>query len=119
MEKKLIFPAYVMLESENESILRDELAQYKGISGKVQTVLDINPKEEKILRILCGKRNHIGMSRGVIRSGVTQVTEGPLKGMEARICKIDRHKRLAKLRVQEGQDSRYIPAGLEIVEKSI
>ena len=118
MEKKLIFPAYVMLESENESILRDELAQYKGISGKVQTG-PVNPKEEKILRILCGKRNHIGMSRGVIRSGVTQVTEGPLKGMEARICKIDRHKRLAKLRVQEGQDSRYIPAGLEIVEKSI
>ena len=47
MEKKLIFPAYVMLESENESILRDELAQYKGISGKVQTVLEINPLIEE------------------------------------------------------------------------
>ncbi len=119
LEKKLLFPAYVILESENASILRDELTQYKGILGKAQAILEINPKEEKFLRVLCGKRNHIRMSRGVICKGVTQVTEGPLKGMEARICKIDRHKRLAKLRVQEGQDSRYIPAGLEIVEKSI
>ena len=58
MEKKLIFPAYVMLESENESILRDELAQYKGISGKVQTVLEINPKEEKILNPVREKESY-------------------------------------------------------------
>lgn len=119
MEKKLIFPACVLLESENEKKLRDELAQYKGRVGQSSTILKVNPKEEKFLRILCGKRNHMRMSRGVIYRGDIQVTEGPLKGMEEQICKIDRHKRLAKLCVQDGQVSRYIPAGLEIVEKSI
>lgn len=108
-----------MLESENETALRDELAQYKGSAIHAQTVLKINPKEEKFLRILCGRRNHIRMSKGVICNGITQVTEGPLKGREAQICKIDRHKRLAKLRMQGEQNTRYIPAGLEIVEKSI
>lgn len=117
--KKIVFPANIVLESENETILREELAQYKEIQAQAQTVLKINPKEEKFLKILCGNRNHIRMSRGVICNGVTQVTQGPLKGMEARICKIDRHKRLAKLRTEDGQNSRYIPAGLEIVEKTI
>ena len=119
LEKKLIFPANVLLESENETVLKGELIQYKGMACRGQGVLKIAPEEEKFLRILCGNRKHIRMSRGVICNGVTKVTEGPLKGMEAQICKIDRHKRLAKLSARDGQHARYIPAGLEIVEKSI
>ena len=39
------------------------------------------------------------MSRGIIREGNAQVTDGPLKGMENRIRRIDRHKRLAKIEI--------------------
>ncbi len=60
----------------------------------------------------------MGVVRGVIYGGITQVTEGPLKAAERRICKIDRHKRLAKVEVPEGKIFRYLSAGLEIEEKS-
>ncbi len=119
LEKKLIFPANVLLESENETVLIKELGLQEEMACCMPPLRKMSPEEEKFLRILCGKRNHIRMSRGVICNGVTKVTEGPLKGMEAQICKIDRHKRLAKLCTQAGQHARYIPAGLEIVEKSI
>lgn len=119
MEKQLIFPANVLMESNNEEILREELNRRKEVAKQIRNILRLEPKEEKFLKFLCGTKKHIEMSKGVIRKGVTQVTEGPLMGMEAQICKIDRHKRLARLRMPDGQNIRYIPAGLEIVEKII
>jgi len=119
MERKLIFPASVFLESENEEVLRAELNLCRSAAGQVQAILRMEPEEEQFLRYLCGRKKHIEMSRGVIRKGITQVTEGPLMGVEAQICKIDRHKRLARLCTSKRQNPRYIPAGLEIVEKSI
>ena len=118
-EKKLIFPANVLLESENEEALKKELNQYWNASGSKGDVSKINPEEEKLLTALCGSKRNIEMSRGVICNGVMQVTEGPLKGMESRICKVDRHKRLARLWTRREQLVRYIPAGLEIVEKIV
>ncbi|MEY8481188.1 hypothetical protein AALD74_04940 [Lachnospiraceae bacterium 48-21] len=118
-ERKLIFPANVMLESKDEKLLRIELLQHKNVFNLRQPVLKMTTEEEKLLRFLCGKTRHIEMSRGVIRNGITQVKEGPLKGMESQICKIDRHKRLAKLCAQEGKNIKYVSVGLEIVKKSI
>ena len=48
-----------------------------------------------------------------------QVTEGPLEGMEERICQINRHKRLARIRASKSREAGYILAGLEIMEKSL
>lgn len=117
--RKLVFPAYVLLESENEKLLRDELRRCESTFEKERDILKMNSQEERLLRDLSGKTRHIGMSRGVICNGVTRVNEGPLKGRETQICKIDRHKRLARLQTSGGGDIRYIPAGLEIVEKSV
>lgn len=119
LEKQLIFPANVLLESANENVLQERLIQYMKVTGCSRQIQKLALEEERFLRFLCGKMNHIEMSRGVICQGITKVTEGPLKGMERQICKIDRHKRLANLRMPEGQKIRYIPAGLEIVEKTI
>ncbi len=119
MEKKLIFPANILLESENEDALLDEIRRHAGAALQGHMILRMGLEEEEFLRFLCGEMRHIGMSRGVIRGGDMQVTEGPLKGMESQICKIDRHKRLAKLRASKRQNIRYIPAGLEIIEKTI
>lgn len=131
MEKKLLFPANVLLESENEEILKGELRRQKrlveGISWNILKLdwtenvgglLRLDLEEEAFLRSLCGEQKHIGMSKGIICKGVTQVFEGPLRGREAQICKIDRHKRLARLEAQKGRKNlRYILAGLEIVER--
>ena len=80
-------------------------------------LIRMGKEEEQVLKILCGREHHLQMSRGIICKGVTHVTEGPLKGMEGRICKIDRHKRLAQITLTKRQDRGPLPAGLEITEK--
>ncbi|MCI9421134.1 MAG: antiterminator LoaP [Dorea sp.] len=121
LEKRLMFPTYVFLESDHADALVEELKQYEGIvdllraSGKM---IPVQKNEEMFLSDLCGKSHHLGMSKGVIRDGITQIMEGPLQGLEERICRIDRHKRLAKVEAPKSLPQGSILAGLEIVEKS-
>ena len=57
------------------------------------------------------------MSRGYQKDGRIYVTEGPLKGLEHLICRADRHKRIAWLKVKLLGEARRLKAGLEIVKK--
>lgn len=118
VERQSMFPDYVFLESEDGERLAKELEQYR----KVLTVLGgqgvltpVHTEEELFLRELCGKDHHSEMSRGYIRNGRTCVTEGPLQGNERMIRKIDRHKRLARLKIPGS--SRGVNVGLEIYDK--
>ena len=70
------------------------------------------------MRSLCGEEHHFPMSRGYIQNGCMHVTEGPLKGKEPFIYKVDRHKRLARLKVPFIDGMRDMSMGLEIVSKS-
>lgn len=132
-----MFPGSVFLESDDEAALLNELGWYEEIADlrkESGAVLPVKKSEEMFLISLCGKNHHLGMSKGVIREGIMQVTEGPLRGREETIRRIDRHKRLARLavpggftlgeRTQLGTVALQYPgagkilAGLEIVEKN-
>ena len=78
----------------------------------------VEPEEEELLRMLCGAGHHSQMSRGYIRDGQTVVTEGPLRGRENLIRKIDRHKRIARVGMPSVGRLREMQVGLEIVAKS-
>lgn len=117
-EQRVLFPGYVILESDDEMALVKAMNRHEGIREQCPDLTRVDQDVEKVLKCLCGKDHHLAMSRGIICKGITQVTEGPLKGMEDRIRKIDRHKRLAKVEIVGGQAGNYIPAGLEIVEKN-
>ena len=69
----------------------------------------------EFLRGLCGDGERIDLSRGYILSGKTFVTEGPLKGKESLIRRIDRHKRLAKVEIPAS--GQMAEVGLEIYAK--
>ena len=56
-------------------------------------------------------------SEGYIQGEKVIVTKGPLKGMESKISRIDRHKRLAWLTVELFGRTVELQAGLEIVRK--
>lgn len=117
VERKPMFPDYVFLESEDGERLARELKQYQ----KILTVLDgdtltpVHREEEQFLRGLCDGTHHSGMSRGYIQDGHTHITEGPLRGKERLIRKIDRHKRLARLEMPG--NLRGVNVGLEIYSK--
>lgn len=122
LEKEKMFPRYLFLESEDGELLLEELNRYTGIFqglGDDRTLTPVEKQEEFFLTELCGASRHMSMSRGVIRHGVTHVTEGPLKGKEQLISKIDRHKRLAFLNVPGYSLDTEIRVGLEITEKTL
>ena len=60
----------------------------------------------------------IEMSKGVIEGGRVIAIHGPLKGREARIVRINLHKRLAWVDIDMFGCSKTIRVGLEIVSKS-
>lgn len=65
-----------------------------------------------------GKKGHIvDMSIGFIRGDKIYITEGPLQGKEGLIVKIDRHKRIAYLRLSMFNKETTTKVGLEIISK--
>ncbi len=121
LERQLLFPHYLFLESRNEDKLREELRQYSQVLSVFENdgkLVRVEPEEEKLLRMLCGSGHHSRMSRGYIRNGQTVVTEGPLRGRENLIRKIDRHKRIARVGLPSVGRLWEMQVGLEIVSKS-
>lgn len=137
LEQKLLFSALIFLESENRNILLEEVGNCSFL--RENELFSVNRDEEIFLKKLCGEDGNLGMSEGILHKGVPKITRGPLRGMEERICKIDRHKRLARVeasvfpaetgdgwpekdlsvRFMQGWRLPYITAGLEITEKTV
>jgi len=117
IERRLLFPSFVFLESENKKLLSEELPKVAALIKEKECLFSIGREEEDFLKNLCDETHHLKISRGIICKGSTHIMEGPLKGLESRICRIDRHKRLVKLAVP--QSISYITAGLEITKKSM
>lgn len=122
VETHLMFPGCVFLEGNKDGReLFRSLEEYQTLFFFMQVekcAVPVEEKEEKLLRELCGHTFHLGMSKGVIKDGVTHVTEGPLAGKEQMITKIDRHKRLAFLKGEAFPCKGGLMAGLEIVSKN-
>ena len=121
LERQLLYPGNIILETNNKANLLRELKNCREMNMQEKQLSRMDEREEALLKRLCGENHHLEMSRGVITRGSTQVTEGPLKGMEHRIRRIDRHKRLASVELAEKPEAElgYIPAGLEITDKNI
>ena len=122
--KDKMFPGYVFLESDDGSRLSEELEPYRStVSVRIleddKLLLSIQEEEQKILEELCGRERHMSMSRGIIQQGITHVTEGPLKGKEQLIRRIDRHKRVAYLNHCTLPGKGFVKAGLEIESKEM
>lgn len=121
LETREMFPNYIFLETDEPGKLFKKLEAYRGI---VQMLEDndqfriVLPEEENFLSDLCGKQHHMEMSEGYIRDGMTHVIRGPLMGMEGRIRRIDRHKRIASVDVPDGKQGRLVTVGLEITAKN-
>lgn len=125
MERKALFPSYVILESEDGEALEEAARKYGNMVKQPECLIRLSREDEKILRRLCGENRNLEMSRGIISKGAARITDGPLKGMESRICRIDRHKRLALVGIvgespkKKARNVPFIFAGLEIMEKTV
>ncbi|MCC8051478.1 MAG: hypothetical protein LIP10_12630 [Clostridiales bacterium] len=111
-----IFPNFFFLDCEEE--------EAEKLKEKNLPLISIPEELSELLNELSDKHHHIPMSKGVIKNGLAHVTEGPLTGHDSRIVRIDRHKRLAWLKVSEDAPRNFakdstsvLIAGLEITER--
>ena len=113
MEQKPIFSQAFLIETAEKD--RQPTADMsRSIAEKS---IELLPEQESFLRGFLGEKQHLHMSRGHIREGQTYITEGPLRGKEKMIRKIDRHKRLARLELPVADGIQTLYAGLEIFSK--
>lgn len=121
-EERLLFPGYVFVTTDRI----DEVAQHlrelpmfaKVVGGHDEQYVPLEPQEVAWLQALTNVDSHVvELSCGVIEGDEVKIWKGPLKGQEARIKKIDRHKRLAYLEMHMFGRTKVVKVGLEIVSK--
>lgn len=124
-ELSLLFPSYVFIESElssQEFIKRISSLMY--ISRDIVRILKysesdiaIRESEKKSLLSLCNDEHCIESSIGIMQGDRVQITDGPLKGRENIVKKMDRHKRQAWIEMEIMRETHLISVALEIVQK--
>lgn len=126
-ETKLLFPGYLFIESElsDFEFIRKitPILYYQSDIIRVlrysQSEIAMRDSEVHMLLDLYNDDYCIEMSRGIIAGDKIIVTDGPLKGRESIVRKIDRHKREAKIEMVFMGEPRIITVGLEIIRKNM
>ena len=119
-ERKILFPGYVFLVSDEKEKLPFALRRVIGLTKLIKADDEIIPLTEDEVDFLLefGKDEQVvEMSKGIIVDDKVIIQSGPLKGNEGLIRKIDRHKRKAWLEVNMLGRVVEAQVGLEIVEK--
>lgn len=122
IERKVLFPGYVFLVTDQLKELYQGLVQIIGMARLLRIedeILPLSPQEVNLLLKLGGEEQVVEMSEGIIAGSQVQVYKGPLSGMEGTIRKIDRHKRKAWIEIEMFGGSQLVEIGLEIVRKEV
>ena len=115
VEKRILLPGCIFLSGKDVTAL----GQRRREDDRAVDKISLTPWESPFLKEMCQEGNLIHMSRGIIRDRKVEISEGPLKGREGLIRKIDRHKRLADIEVPFGDKKKQVTVGLEIYEKQM
>ena len=95
-------------------------SQIRGILKELRYEDDVSAlstEERAYLEGLMDEEHNVRISKGEILDGEVIITEGPLKGYESNIIRIDRHKRRAILNVRMNNQDLQVDVSLEIVKK--
>lgn len=120
-----MFPGYLFIETDKPD---DFFLRIRNGWGKIifetcfllkkdAYICPISAEEQEQIRNLCGENHVLELSTGYMIGERLIIEEGPLKELQGRIVKIDRHKKLAMLRCKFMGEERLIKAGLEVVER--
>ena len=144
IEKKPMYPGYIFMSVNEVEAKAENTDKYDEIenpmTGQNSTdllFLDLKKipyltkllctdrtvvalEESDVLRVksFIGEGDVAELSIGVIEGDKVKIFEGPLKGQEGLITRIDRHRRTAKVETRFLGEKRVIEVGLEIVSKN-
>ena len=119
--KDILFKGYIFMVTDHIDALYTELKKIpdfvKVIGKKKEMIYPLDEEEVSFMKSF-GKEEHIvEMSQGFIQGERIFITEGPLQGKEGLIMKIDRHKRIAYLKLSMFNKETTTKVGLEIISK--
>lgn len=120
--RSLLFPGYVFVQTAEPRALYEALPKINGLTRMLgvdgNSFGSLSDDEVAWLdAVTSGGTHAMGISQGVQEGDHIVVTEGPLRGREADIVKVDRHKRLAWLEVRMFGRQTQVKVGLEVVRK--
>ncbi len=115
-------PGYLFVETHDAEKLALQLRRvpaFTKVLGNNEVFIPLNDEEVAWLNAFTGNgRRVIEMSEGIVEGSKVIVLRGPLRGHEAEIKRIDRHRRMAELEVSMLGRMKTIRLGLEIISKS-
>ena len=115
-----LFPGYLFVITDDpRSIVRGlrKVSDFARIVSFDDELIPISASEQHILETLVGDGDTAENSMGFTEGDEVIVTDGPLVGLESRIARIDRHKRLAFVEFNMGSRIVEIRLELEIIDK--
>ena len=124
--EEVLFPGYVFVDTKTPELFRVELnkvaAMTKLLSGETDSgerkFIPLSDEEKTLISAFTGGEDYVlKMSEGIIEGDQIRVLKGPLRGFEAFVKKVDRHKRIAFIDLEILGRVKTIKVGLEIVQK--
>lgn len=117
-----LFPGYAFVRTNNPDLvnkLAKDIPFYARILGGEEGFMPLSESEKlQIQGMMDSEMSIVRISKGVIVGDTVMVLQGPLRGKEGHITKIDRHKRIAQLEMSFLGRLVTIKLGLEIVYKT-
>lgn len=121
---KLLFPGYIFADTDDPESLNSMIRKTQIVGNRPRviktgdTYTPISDAEREIIKSLAGTDGNVGISTGIIENGKLKVIDGPLKGFEEYIYKIDRYKRKAWLSMRLFGEERRFNASLSVISKT-
>ncbi len=117
-----IFPGYLFLEADNLDVdLHHGLRGVPGFLRFLPSNRDVRPVSDSDARPLVGLLRHGEIVRKSIavfdENNRIRILEGPLKGLEGLIVKVDRRKGRAKVKLDLYDESRLVDFGFTSMEQ--
>ena len=119
--QSVLFPGYLFVVAEDITEFAAALVAVPEFTKMLKAdneIVPIYPEEEAVLTRLVDQDEIVKMSEGMIENDRVIIFDGPLKGMEGTIKRINRHKRVAVIQMELFERVMQVEVGLEIVEKT-
>ena len=119
-----VFPGYLFVEAEQQDVAAESrlFRRTEGFRRFLPSNRDIKPLAGRDLELVLHFVKKTGLVAGISRvrfdenSRIT-VTDGPLRGLEGMIVKVDKRKRRAKVRLSLYEEAFTVDLAFEVMEE--
>jgi transcriptional antiterminator NusG len=116
---KKLFPGYLLIRAELDDTMVQKIKNiphFIKILGYGAKYAPIPEAEIAIILKLINNEGIIDYSQVFIENSRVQVKEGPLKGLEGLIVKVNKHTRRVKIKLAFLGEARMIEVGIEMLQ---